>query len=548
MNNGLSQLIFPFVAVIVSMAVISIMWRFAPALGMMDKPDPRKVHAMPVARVGGWGIVVGSVLPLIIWLPIDHLLQAYLFGSFILLLFGSMDDVFEMGHYPKFIGQIAAVSIVIFYGDLYIQRIPFFEEITPAVGIPLTLFAMVGMINAINHSDGLDGLAGGESLLSLIVIAFLAYAVEGSFAFVIAIATIGGILGFLRFNTHPARVFMGDSGSQFLGFTLGFLAVYLTQKVDTTISAALPFLFLGLPIVDILMVLYKRVSQGMNWFKATRNHIHHRLLDLDFYHYETVVIIYAIQAALLVSSLFLRYEWDWLIIGIYLASVILLFAMLEYAERRGWRAHKVGRKTKFSRVVSQVKESWAFKNIPVLVISVCLPLYLSLGSVFVSNVSSDFGYLSLILFLLLMIFLFINKNINSLKTSIIRRGVIYITSIFIVYLSVYFPPDVTFPLEKIEIFILSALFVSISIVLRFSKDFSFQVTPMDYLVVFLGFAVGILAEKYVHSREIHLFFIKSVIVLYSCEVLVIRTNSKWNSLNVSSLLALLILGVRGIVT
>ena len=207
-------------------------------------------------------------------------------------------------------------------------------------------------MNAINHSDGLDGLAGGESMLSLIVLAFLAFVGDnGTVAVVIACATMGGVLGFLRFNTHPAQVFMGDTGSQFLGFTLAFLAIYLTQVCHPALSNALPLLMLGLPIVDILAVLYLRIRQNTNWFKATRNHIHHRLLDRGFNHYESVIIIYSIQALLVISAIFLRYQNDWWVTAWYLPVCASVFVLLVIAEKMNWQAHRVNDESRVSQFI-----------------------------------------------------------------------------------------------------------------------------------------------------------------------------------------------------
>ena len=253
----MNYLLTMIVATSISLAVIPVMVRLAPKLGMMDKPHPRKVHLKPVPRVGGWGIVLGAVLPFIIFTPLDSTVLYYFFGILVLFLFGTWDDRKEVGHYVKFFGQFIAVIPVVVFGELYVTSLPFLgiDALTPWLGIPFTIFAMVGVINALNHSDGLDGLAGGESLLSLVAITFLSYLAGAEFATVIAVATIGGVLGFLRYNTHPASVFMGDGGSQFLGFTLGFLVILLTQKIDPSLSPSVVLLLLGLPIVDILVVL-----------------------------------------------------------------------------------------------------------------------------------------------------------------------------------------------------------------------------------------------------------------------------------------------------
>ena len=167
-------------AVALSMVLIPLAQRVAPRLGMLDMPDPRKVHSAPVPRVGGWGITVGSLVPLILVFQSDPLMQSFAAAGLVLFAFGLWDDARQVSHWIKFVGQLLAAGLVVYHGDLYISRIPFFDSVvlSPAIGQPFTMFALVGVINAINHSDGLDGLASGESMLSLIAIAFLGYLSE----------------------------------------------------------------------------------------------------------------------------------------------------------------------------------------------------------------------------------------------------------------------------------------------------------------------------------------------------------------------------------
>ena len=343
MNNNLGiYLLIAMMAMAVSMAIIPLMIRLAPSLGMIDAPDPRKVHTTPIPRVGGLGIVLGALVPMLVWLPFSDLTVSIFVGAVILLVFGTWDDIAELGHYVKFVGQFLAAGVVVYYGDLYVSYFPLnnYETISESIGRPFTVIAIVGMINAINHSDGLDGLAGGESLISLGVIAYLAFVFDSALMLVISAATIGGIFGFLRFNSHPARVFMGDGGSQFLGFILAVLVVVLTQQVNTTLSPALPVLLLGLPIVDILAVFFLRAKHKMNLFKATRNHIHHRLLDIGFLHYESVMFIYTIQFILVISAIPLMYEKDINVLTFYLFICSSVFVFLTLAERYGYKVHK----------------------------------------------------------------------------------------------------------------------------------------------------------------------------------------------------------------
>ncbi|MGB5601223.1 MAG: MraY family glycosyltransferase, partial [Gammaproteobacteria bacterium] len=243
-------LLIAMVSMAISMAIIPLMMRYASRLGMMDKPDPRKVHAVPIPRVGGVGIVIGALVAMLIWLPSTPFVNSFILGCTVLLIFGVWDDSKELGHYVKFIGQFIAVIVVVYYGDLYVAHFPYMglETLPESIGKPFTVIALVGVINALNHSDGLDGLAGGESLLSFGAVAYLAYLYDGLFVLVIACAMIGGIFGFLRFNSHPARVFMGDGGSQVLGFSLGVVVVLLTQEVNPVMSSAIPLLLIGLPI------------------------------------------------------------------------------------------------------------------------------------------------------------------------------------------------------------------------------------------------------------------------------------------------------------
>src|SRR5262249_9548681 len=155
-----------FTALAISMALTPVMIHLAPRLGMVDLPDPRKVHAVAIPRVGGIGIVVGALASILLWVPLQPWIVAYLLGSLVLFAFGILDDSMELGHYVKFVGQLVAAAAVVYGGDLWVSQLPFVSEpVGPQIGKPFTMFALVGMVNAINHSDGLDGLAGGESLL-----------------------------------------------------------------------------------------------------------------------------------------------------------------------------------------------------------------------------------------------------------------------------------------------------------------------------------------------------------------------------------------------
>jgi len=462
----------------------------------------------------------------------------------VLFGFGAWDDSRELGHYVKFIGQFIAVFAVVYYGGVYVQQLPFIDmaSLPDSVAKPFTVFAMVGMINAINHSDGLDGLAGGLSVLSLSSIAYLAYLADGSHVVAIAFAVLGGIVGFLRYNTHPAKVFMGDSGSQFLGFTLGFLAVLLTQDVNPALSPALPALLLGLPIVDILAVFAQRVYHGMNWFRATRNHIHHRLLELGFHHYEAVVIIYSIQMFYIISAIFLCYESDILILSLYLAICAAVFLFLVVAERRKWHAHTRHGKSRFVTALESVRQNWFFTHGTTAIVAIVVPLMFLSTSVLTTKIPRDFGISSGVLAAIMTLLLIVRAN-----ESIAMRAISYVTAAFVVYFETKYFGGTSTLLYGISIGLYVLLAIAIWLAVRYASDAEFKVSPTDFLVIFIVLALGMISRNHLHQELTGIMAVKLMVLFYGCEIIYARLTNKWNSLNVSTLITLSIMGVRSLI-
>lgn len=540
----MSNLFIFFTALIISVALIPLMVRVAPRLGMVDIPDPRKVHTIPTARVGGVGIVIGSLLPILLWLPLDNATVAYLFGAIVLLVFGLWDDSRELGHYVKFIGQFIAVLAVVYYGDVYVRTFPFtgLESLPASIGKPFTVFAIVGMINAINHSDGLDGLAGGLSVLSLGCIAYLAFLADGHQVVAIAIAACGGILGFLRYNTHPAGVFMGDGGSQFLGFTLGYLAVLLTQTENTALSPALPALFLGLPIIDILAVFAQRAYQGMNWFRATKNHIHHRFLELGFDHYEAVVIIYSVQMLFVISAIALRYETDALIMSVYLGVCTLLFAFILVAKNRGWRAHPIRRSSGLANIVQTLMRNTAVRGAPVRVLAVLIPALIIFFGILITNVPRDLGIGAAALsFISLLALIFVRHG-----DSVLFRASAYIAAAFVVYLETKQTDMLSPAMVAVENGYFIFLAVTIGLAVRFSTDEKFKTSPLDFLLIFIVVTVGVFSHNQTQHADLGAIVAKLVILFYGCELIISHAKSRWNILNLSALGVLALLSLRAL--
>jgi UDP-GlcNAc:undecaprenyl-phosphate GlcNAc-1-phosphate transferase len=533
-------------ATVVSMVVIPLMVHLAPRLGMIDRPDPRKVHTAPVPRVGGVGIVLGSLLPILLWSPLNQWLLAFVLGAVVLLVFGVWDDMRELGHYAKFLGQIIAAVLVVYYGDIYITQLPFitFDDAQVTfIGKPFTIFAIVGMINALNTSDGLDGLAGGMSLLSLGCIAYLAFLADNDPIIMIAIAALGGVFGFLRYNTHPARVFMGDGGSQFLGFTLGVLAVVLTQEANPVLSPVLALLILGLPIVDIVVVMVRRMRRGAKWYRPHKDHVHHRLLQLKFHHYEAVMIIYSIQMFFIACAIFLSYESDVLLMSIYLSTSALLFLFLSMAERNTWYVHRANSISGFAEAIRAIRANKLLTAAPVYFVGIAIPVLFVTVSLLAKHIPRDFGIIAAVMAAAMMVHFVARVAV----TSVIVQAVHYITAAFVVYLetrhfSQYAPPG----FEILEIVYFLTLAGAIGLIIRYGEKWDFKITPMDYLVIFVVLIAGYILHSMPDKVEVGLMAVKLIVVFYGCELIVLRMRRKLNALNVSSLITLFVLAYRGI--
>jgi UDP-GlcNAc:undecaprenyl-phosphate GlcNAc-1-phosphate transferase len=540
-NVGI-YLLVAMLAMAISMAIIPLMMRLAPALGMIDTPDHRKVHSSPIPRVGGLGIVIGAITPMLLWLPFTDLTISIFLGASILLIFGTWDDITELGHYVKFIGQFLAAGIVVYYGDLYVSYFPLqnYEAISESIGRPFTVVAIVGMINAINHSDGLDGLAGGESLISLGVIAYLAFSFNSELMLVISAAVIGGIFGFLRFNSHPAQVFMGDGGSQFLGYILAILVLLLTQNVNTTLSPALPALLLGLPIIDILAVFFLRAKHKMNLFKATRNHVHHRLLDIGFQHYESVVFIYTVQVVLVVSAIPLMYEADSNILFFYLMVCSSVFLFLTLAERTGFKVHE--RTDKKDLFVILLDKYPRMQDVSLKAIESGLSLFVLSSALLVTNVPEDFAVSSLVLLLLLLFVL-----VSGALGYQLYRLILFITIGFSVYLLTNFPANwLSNQIDLVFVyFIVMTVLGFITIKLASSNEF--KITPLDYLVIVLALFIGLLPGDNAIRENIIWMVVQIVILFYVCELLIQHMVDRRNRFSGTIALALALVAYRGLV-
>ena len=333
-----------------------------------------------------------------------------------------------------------------------------------------------------------------------------------------------------------------DEVSPLFGKPFAFLAIYLTQVCHPALSNALPLLLLGLPIVDILAVLFLRIKQKMNWFKATRNHVHHRLLDRGFNHYESVIIIYSIQAVLVISAIFMQYHGDWWVTGWYLLVCVSVFIFLVVAERANWTAHRVDEESKISQLIVYLKTKDVLTVAPARLVMFMVPLFIAVTPLWITTVPRDFGMVSGAMLMVLAFEMFFGKN----GDSVTARAAISVVAIFAAYLSVNYVPSIYEGFEFGRTVYFTVLAIAIATSVRFSKRISFNVTPTDYLIVFGLLTTAFFANEHFVARDTSVLLIQAVILLYGCQLLIDQKGGRWSFLNVATLGALGVLAVRGL--
>lgn len=299
-------------AFVVSFLMCPMVKSFAYKIGAIDVPkDNRRMHKKPVPRLGGLAIFLGFIVSMLLFVKIDHQMQGILLGASIIVVLGVVDDMSPLRAYFKFCVQIFAALVAVFHG-VVIQTLSnpnvFAESPYWDLGwlaVPITVLWIVGITNAVNLIDGLDGLACGVSTISAISMLVIALLVsEGDVALVMA-SLVGACLGFLPFNKNPAKMFMGDTGSTFLGYILATISIQGLFKYYAIVSFAVPFLILGLPMFDTLFAIIRRLAHGQNPMAPDRGHIHHRLIDMGLNQKQAVAALYVISSILGLSAVVL---------------------------------------------------------------------------------------------------------------------------------------------------------------------------------------------------------------------------------------------------
>lgn len=328
-ESGLLRLTVLLCAVIplaIAFLLTPVSMRVARKIGAIDIPkDKRRMHSEPIPRFGGlaifFGVMIGILLVRLVfinWVPAVNrtedpfnLLIGVIIGGALIYIVGVIDDLKGMNAIVKFVAQIGCASVVFLYGvrvdSIGILGLDFAGD-TPGqyiLNYVVTVAWIVLITNTINLIDGLDGLASGVTIISSLAIGYAAY-IHGDYAVTLPMVAIAGAaLGFLPFNFYPARIFMGDSGALFLGFSLACVSIISPAKGVTMISTIVPFLVLGVPIFDFLFAIARRILKKQSIFDADKGHLHHRLIYMGMGQRRSVLMLYGISSVMGVAAILL---------------------------------------------------------------------------------------------------------------------------------------------------------------------------------------------------------------------------------------------------
>lgn len=314
--------------------------------------DSRRVHKKPIPLIGGLAIFYGFIVSVLCFAVMEKELIGILIGSVIMVIVGVIDDKCDLNAKLKLFFQILAAAIVIVCGvDIQHVANPFATWFGPQYiklglwSIPITMVWIIGVTNAINLIDGLDGLAAGVSSIASVALLSMTLLSQNVNAAIVTAALAGAGFGFLPYNFNPAKIFMGDTGSTFLGFILACISIQGVMKTYAVVSVAVPVLILGLPIFDTLFAIIRRILKRKPIMSPDRGHLHHRLLDMGFSQRQTVTILYTLTSILCLTAVVMALKDAWRGLLLVLAVVVILivtFAVFEpkNEEKKGLQEDK----------------------------------------------------------------------------------------------------------------------------------------------------------------------------------------------------------------
>lgn len=535
-----------------SLVLIPNISRLAVSIGIFDGVDERKTHSGAIPRLGGIAIFFSVLLGVILFTEVDQQVRGFLAGAVVIFLTGLTDDLEQISPKKKFLGEVMAALIVVLVGGVRLTSLgDLFGTGVISLGylsIPFTVFGIVGVINAINLVDGLDGLAGGVTAIATAAIGVLAYIVGDVSLLGLCAALFGGVIGFLKFNSYPARIFMGDGGSLFLGYCLAVLSIKLVEfsHADGRVSVLTPLIILAVPVFDTLFVMGKRLLSGKGLFSPDRTHIHHRFMGLGLGHKSTVILVYGLSYFLAVYAVMSRHLPDRL-------QLINLILLLAFFCLTNWVLAKMlaGNDNRFLRddqsLLNVFTYRWMVRYshyflvlVKYLVIAILiLPLFtLAAGSTF------SLAPIAWLLIFLTAV-LFVQRGDSS---NMFLNITLYFNAAFLIFIVENDGRTVELagvPLHLVSTGVFAVLFVCSGALLLLRKKSRLLIdSPLEYFILFIAITIPLLPADFI--QPVHLLTVagKSMVLFLGFKMVFLLKTRRNRKIIAATVLALLFVGVR----
>jgi UDP-GlcNAc:undecaprenyl-phosphate/decaprenyl-phosphate GlcNAc-1-phosphate transferase len=534
---------------VTSVAMVPLM-RVAPRLGLIDVPDARKIHASPIPLVGGLAVAAGAAVPVLLWGRADTGLVGSLGAAFFILLVGAIDDAQPLHYAPRLLAQSAAVAVILIGGLQFITLPLFGLDAAPYwATLPVTALFILAATNAVNLADGLDGLAGGLAIPTFLGIGLLASWGDGHTVVIVCAALIGAVLGFLRFNTHPASVFLGDAGSTLLGFTASFLAVALVQQCNTALNPAIVVLLVGVPFLDTAYAVVRRLAAGRSPFRPDKRHLHHQLLAIGLSQVQAVAFLYVVQGLMVLAGILVCYEGDGVVIGAFvLIALAVIVPLSRLSAGREVPSAPAGQSASWSPDGGMERRNqWLRRRtwLPegsLRAVKVGVGGFVLLGALLPTDIPRDIAVVAACaagLWLAKMAFF------PGLSVPVVRI-VIYAAAGFVAYLVVNATSERPILAWIVAIYLM-ALTGALLVAIRVTRRAMFRVTPQDLLVLFLGIAVASLTQSALNQFNVREIVAVVIVLFYATEFVLAKDTEARVGLDYAALGALCLIGVRGLV-
>ncbi len=552
--QSINSLYIFIIALFTAMIMVPYLQRWAIDTGAVDIPDERKVHKRAVPRIGGVAICMAWLFSLLVYMDMTREVRGILAGSLIIFFTGFIDDLYGLSPKKKFIGQIIACIITITVGHITISSLGnLFGTGTLMVPelltVPFTILAVVGIVNAFNLMDGLDGLAGGISTIALCAFLILGYLTGNYLIISLCAALLGGVLGFLKYNIHPARIFMGDTGSLLVGFVIAFLAILLTQSAGAQLQPLIPVLILGLPIADTIRVMGSRMLQRKSPFSPDKTHVHHLFLDLGLDHRRTVTIIYAISLILAGFAIICR-AWSGPALLLALAAAMAGFYTLIRLLRDRTDALLTAGKLSMSTLRGTplfLRLSWSARRIaPVAAVLVFVFFLLAAGLCTTSNYSNTTTVqVGAILLAGSLALLYGTRDIrNHFFMAMLAVSILLITFVLNQSPVVEFNSNIFF--DYLRDIIHLCLLALVILHLIFREPGEHFLSGLDYLVIGISALIMIIAWQRSPSLDFPLSILKGLNIYLALKVVMTKEKIPARMILGSVLTVLVVIVVKGV--